>query len=483
MGQNHQTLDIIEITTNQHIREEVLPMTIISQSNPVKQVEGTVNQFCRMCRLGSRLKEANVKKINGHSCLSVFQFIFSLVFSGKNLWRYLERETVEFQKDTVYRFLNNPRYNWRNLLLKIAGCIIQFNLLPLTSSEREKVLVLDDSLYSRGRSKAVELLAKVFDHTTMRFAKGFRFLTLGWSDGNSFIPVNFALISSEDSKCRYNGINSTIDKRTVGFQRRQESIRKSTEVLLDLLKQTKTAGINAKYLLFDSWFSFPSTIRNIVAESIHVVCRVKELRSIRFIYQGCSLSLNELHRVAPKRRGRAHIFATVTVDIGAGGKLLPARIIFVGDREHPGQWIALLSTDMTLSGDEIIRIYGKRWDIEVFFKMIKSHLKLAKEFQGQSYDMMVAHTTIVCLRYIMLALESRQNRDSRTIGGLFYDCCDELADIKLKTALQLVLGLIHKALNETLGLAESKIEELYQFFFHSLPMPFQRLLLFSGCES
>ena len=49
-----------------------------------------------------------------------------------------------------------------------------------------------------------------------------------------------------------------------------------------------------------------------------------------------------------------------------------------------------------LADEEIVRIYGKRWDIEVFFKMTKSYLSLAKEFQGRSYDMMFAH---VCPYY------------------------------------------------------------------------------------
>lgn len=210
---------------------------------------------------------------------------------------------------------------------------------------------------------------------------------------------------------------------------------------------------------------------------------MKELRSIRFTYQVRSLSLNELYQAVPKRRGRARTVANVIVDVGTDEKPLLARLIFVRDREKREQWVALLSTDLELPETKIIRIYGKRWDIEVFFKVTKSHLKLAKEFRGQSYDMMISHTTIVCLRYTMLALESRQNLDSRIIGGMFYDCCDELQDIKLATALQLILNSIQKALETTLGLTENKIEELHRFFFSSLPASFQRLLLFSGCES
>lgn len=52
-----------------------------------------------------------------------------------------------------------------------------------------------------------------------------------------------------------------------------------------------------------------------------------------------------------------------------------------------------------------------------------------KEFQGRSYDMRVAHTTIVSSKYIMLAVENRNNTDFRTIGALFYYYYVELEDI------------------------------------------------------
>jgi len=56
-------------------------------------------------------------------------------------------------------------------------------------------------------------------------------------------------------------------------------------------------------------------------------------------------------------------------------------------------------------------MYGKRWDIEVFFKMAKSFLKLAREFQVRSYDALVTHTSMVFIRYIMLSVVSRRNQD------------------------------------------------------------------------
>ena len=38
-----------------------------------------------------------------------------------------------------------------------------------------------------------------------------------------------------------------------------------------------------------------------------------------------------------------------------------------------------ICTDTVLSEEGIIRIYGKLWDIEVFFKACKSYLHLVKE--------------------------------------------------------------------------------------------------------
>jgi hypothetical protein len=84
----------------------------------------------------------------------------------------------------------------------------------LTSDSRQTVFIFDDSMFERNRSKAVELLARFKNHATGAFYKGFRMLTMGWSDGHSFIPIDFALLSS--IKSNINGIMEGIDKRSVG---------------------------------------------------------------------------------------------------------------------------------------------------------------------------------------------------------------------------------------------------------------------------
>ena len=42
-----------------------------------------------------------------------------------------------------------------------------------------------------------ELLAKVFDHTSHRYKRGFHLLTIGLNDGTTFLPITSRLISTE----------------------------------------------------------------------------------------------------------------------------------------------------------------------------------------------------------------------------------------------------------------------------------------------
>jgi hypothetical protein len=192
-----------------------------------KQFETKINDFFKKNKISKLLSNSNFYKQKGFSCLSILKYIFVLVFTHKNLYRHMEHDSakVEFAKDTVYRFLNSTTYNWRKFLLVLSSSIIKKQIEPLTSQDRENVLIFDDSMFSRNRSKAVELLARVHDHTRNMYIKGFRMLTLGWSDGNTFMPLAFSLLSSEKGKNRLCTSNDKIDKRTMGYKRRTEAVK------------------------------------------------------------------------------------------------------------------------------------------------------------------------------------------------------------------------------------------------------------------
>ena len=110
-----------------------------------------------------------------------------------------------------------------------------------------------------------------------------------------------------------------------------------------------------------------------------------------------------------------------------------------------------------MSAAEIVRIYGKRRDIEVFFKMMKHYLNLEREAQLRDYDGIIGHTTIAMARHIFLAVEQRYHDDQRTIGGLFFACCTEIKDVPLIEALQRLLALALEKVRSSAEFAEDTI--------------------------
>lgn len=400
------------------------------------------------------LKQAGIKKKLGFTWAYLFQLIFVLIFHQKNWFQLLESKKADSYpaKDAVYRFLNHSAYAWRAFLTSLSTAVVH-KMTALISTNRITAFVVDDSMFERNRSKKVELLARFKDHATGAYYKGFRMLTLGWTDGHSFVPLDFSLLSSlKSSVC---GLATQLDKRTNGYKRRLESLLPAPQVIPDMIKRALRAGVTAPYVLMDSWFTQAPLITALREQGLDVIGMVKNDNK-RYLVNHRRLSLNELYYAAtPVQGARRDILRIIRTELNPG---LPVLVVFVRHRSHKKEWLALLSTDLTLVPEEIIRIYRMRWDIEVFFKCTKSLLRLQKEFQGRSYDLLISHTTIVFARYMVLAWQHRTSTDARTLGGLFYELCDEVAALDWVAALQQLFEI----LTDVAEKANKKITKLIQ---------------------
>ena len=425
------------------------------EQQAAKQLQSKITTFIKDYQIGTLMARSGIRKARGTSALKLFTAIFMLPFEGNNFYRgIVTNNKLSFGKNAAYALLSNPRHNWRRLLASLAVMMINF-FAALTSKEREKVLVIDDSTYDRSRSKAVELLSWVFDHNSGKHLKGFKLLSLGWSDGASFVPLDFILMSSAKAKKRLQGIKGKIDKRTTGYKRRQEATIKSTAHLMDMVQRAFNLGIKADYLLMDSWFCWPAITAKL-GKLLPVICMAKDMPQIFYHHEGKWMRLGDLYKKLRKRPGRAKILASVVVK---NKQDQPVKIVFVRHR-HKRDWLAILSTNTKLEASEIVRIYGKRWDIEVFFKMLKHHLNLEREVQLRDYQGIVGHITITMMRYIFLAYEQRCHDDPKTIGSLFFACCAEVKDLSLLEATQRLLALVLDKVKATVELEESVVMAL-----------------------
>lgn len=456
-------------------------MTSIAQlsENEQMEIEGTLKKFFTDYKVRDLLKACRAEKQKGHSAFEIFRYLLCLVFCNRSMYMQLMtgRYSEAFSKNTVYRFLNSVRTNWERLTCLLSARIINQSIRKLTGEDRQDVFIVDDSLFKRTGGKKTELCSRVFDHVSMKYKRGFRLLTLGWSDGNSFFPIIGRLLGSSKGHNMV-GVTKQFDQRSLAARRRKQALSKANDVMLDMLKTAIKAGHSAKYVLFDTWFSNPKDIIRIHNEcGLNTIAMIRKSSKVFYEYEGKRMNVKQIFGMCRKRRGRSKHLLSVNVNISLkSGQSLPAKIVCVRNRNKKKDWIAFICTDISLSEEEILRVYGKRWDIEIFFKTCKSMLKMGSECHSLSYDALTAHVSLVFIRYMLLSLQQRNNSDDQTISELFLLMIDELADITFGQALQLIVEIMLQMLRERFDLSDTQLDEFVSAFIERLPISYRHAL-------
>ena len=353
-----------------------------------KDLVDCVQRFFSKHHVGKLLAKCNGMKEKGISPVSLLRCKLSNIFIGRSM--YMQRRTgsfkEEFSKNTFYRFLNSAKTNWLRFTSLLAADIVNNDIKGPTNDSRKNVFIIDDSLFNRTSCKKTELGSKVFDHTDMHFKKGFRMLTLSWSDENTLIPVNSCLLASAKDT-NIIGPVKTFDNRTVAGKRRKLAQTKAPEAMMTLLDTALSAGMKADYVLFDSWFSNPAQVTDIHSKGMNVIAMIKKSSRIKYSYCGEQLNIKE--------------------------------------------------------------IFG--------------------ECHSLSYDALTAHVAIVFTRYMLLAMEQRQNEDQRTLGELFFFLVDEMADITFSRSLAILMAALMASLQEILKLSDEQLTAFTADFEARLP--------------
>ena len=212
-------------------------MSIVSQnsSNEVALFD-CVQRLFSTHKVGKFFQKCNDSKEKGVPAMAILKYKLSNIFIGRSM--YMQQKTGSFKEDcsknTFYRFLNSVKTNWLRFTSMLASDIVNNDLKNLTDDTRTNVFIVDDSLFGRSGCKKTVLGSRVFDHIDMRYKKGYRLLTLGWSDGNTFIPVNSCLIASS-KESNIIGPVKNFDKRSIAGRRRKMAQSKAPEVMLNLI--------------------------------------------------------------------------------------------------------------------------------------------------------------------------------------------------------------------------------------------------------
>ena len=421
------------------------------------------------------MKHCNAYKQKGFSVIQLFTYLVAMMFQPVSTYMAMRTGTYKepFSKNTIRRFCNNPSINWHKFLRILSQKLIAEFMRPATSDQREEFFVFDDTPFQKFSSKT-ELVSKFFNHVIMKCQYGYRVLTLLWTDGYSNVPVDFSPLASSHNeliRCKAR----KFDGRTLAGKIRSQACMPAPELMKIMLSRAINAGHSAKYVLFDSWFATPKGIISIKESfDLDVIAMVKKSGKVFYEYDGKQLDIKQIYSRCKKRRGRSKYLLSVDVNLlqKKGGKIqerMPAKLVYVRNKSNKKDWVALISTDTSLPEEGIIRRYGYRWNIEVYFKTCKQFLKYCKECQSTSFDSLTAHLAIVNVRYMMLSVFQRANTDNRSLGELFSLYTREVAEITFDHSMELIVIAMLATVKEIFNASEEQMAAFSEKFIDSLP--------------
>lgn len=392
----------------------------------------SLRHFAKLVHLNTILCQANIYKTRGIIVILLFEWFLTAIFSRYSI--FSAQQDPRFTKKTVCNCLNNPHTNWQRLVILMAYRLVTY-VQNFTDDRRSQVFILDDSLFNRQFSKHTELLARVFDHDKQVCLKGFRALTLGWRDGNTFLPVDFSLVSSSKHQ-NVLGPEKHFDARSLAAKRRRQAQRKLNAVGLELIDAAQKNGFTSKYVLFDSWFTSPHMFAKLLKHHIFGVGMLKRSKKVYFRYRDRPMDVKTLCENSRRSKWPHHknyLYSPV-VKFQVSGQEIPVKLVYIVNRNAADQYLVLGTTNANFRPEQIIELYARRWQIENYFKVSKQYLQF-DQTQIQNYDGLCGYMAMLMMSYDLLALVQRETIDERTMGDLFFYLAEPLLDIQLVTAL------------------------------------------------
>ena len=407
----------------------------------------------------SMLLRCGFKKRSGASPVNLLIAAISTVLCGySNIYEMFcstFSRSLNVSRDSVYRFLKNDRYNWNTLLLDMSAFVVKF-ISSLSDEGHFNTFIIDDTVLERPRSKKTEGLCWIFNHVIGKSVKGFIALSLGWSDGISFVPVSNHLVGARKDKNRIQGLNKS-DRRLSSYERKAELYEKKPNLALRALKRALNHGINASHVLVDSWFFSDTFIASVKELGLDVICLVKTNLCFTPLGECKGLKQSKLFKLAA-RTDKSETPALIARTKG-GAKV---KLVFVTSYSNSSKILTLTSTDLSLSAEQIIRLYSRRWMIEVNYKAQKQWLGLGTESQAHNFTTFFSEITICSIRYMLLEFSRRCSNDARSLGELFRSTVNEAHEIPYREALKTLLLLLDELPSDLVKEGLVKPEQKYK---------------------
>jgi DDE superfamily endonuclease len=258
--------------------------------------------------------------------------------------------------DQVQRFLTGQVFGSADLWRMVKA--------QVRAMERDDgVLIIDDSIAEKPYTDENDIVCWHYDHAHDRLVKGINFLSALYHAGELSLPVGFSLVA----KTEY-----YTDKKD-GKQKRRSPVSKN-EHYQTLVRQAVTNQIRFQYVLNDVWYASADNMKFIKHDlDKDFVMPIKANRKV-------ALSLLD------KQQGRFVRVDTLVLEVNSVREIylegldFPLRLlkqVFENEDGSIGLQY-LVTSDTTLTYDQITTLYRKRWNVEPYPKSLKQNASLEK---------------------------------------------------------------------------------------------------------
>jgi len=404
------------------------------------KLKNPIYQTIKLLNMKTILKNSNFGKRDGVSVhMVVLHFVYMLVMN-KKISTFMDQSDDSFKKDVYYRLLANAGYNWRKLL-SLSSLKILSLLHKIQDPKAVKVFILDDTVEEKVGKSVEGSCDSLWSNKQHRKVRGVNVVSLNYSDGFSNFMLDFAIAMNAYARVKIEEFSNKIDHRTNAYKRRLETMQGKSQIAIDMIKRVVSSGIQADYLLVDSWYSKPVFIQEMNALGLRVVSRIAnnnkiwnftgEEKTLDVIYNKFKKLKNE--KIGHYGKKIRFTYFSVILNHKTAGRI---KIVFIKTKEN---LIPIASTDLGIGDDEIIEIYKRRWDIEQGYKELREHFGFGRE-ENRIYEALVARITLSFFTYNIVSYINRISNEPKTIGGLFKDLECELSTLAI--AMQAFIAIL-----------------------------------------
>lgn len=338
-------------------------------------------------------------------------FVYTLLsiilpFTGSRASNVLRSLTelfgFEITRRRFYTFMGSPKLPWERLWQVV------WKLIPSPATEGRILLAGDDSINPK-MGKHVYGCHHFFDHAAKQNQSNYvwsqNIVKLGllkWVHGRfACLPLAW----------RFYRLQKDI----------QDGFKTKLEQMADMVEQVSDCFKEPLLVIVDSWFGNDGLfkpLRSRLGERVHLLSR---LRTSANLYECLAPTQKHKGRGRPKKYGKqrgtaktlakrlkrdakcyqAFLYGKMRAVQAVDRVLLlktlkvPVRVVWVFHRK---QWVALFTTDLTLTVEQIITYYSARWKLESGFKELKQDIGSQKT-QARTEEAVTNH-----LNFCMMAV-------------------------------------------------------------------------------